>query len=113
MSRPVSNTFRLRFRRTGDDEKGAILVLSIVGVVLAMIFSAMAVDLGFTAQEARRNQKVADLAALDAVRDLVNHQMVASTSANTRNQFPSTGGYTVVSSGATAGERRLRRGPQR
>jgi len=90
-------TVRRLFRGAERDERGAILVLSIVGVVLAMIFSAMAVDLGFTAQEARRNQKVADLAALDAVRDLANHQTVASASANIRNHFPSTGGYTVTS----------------
>ena len=86
---------KLFFRR--GDEKGAILVLATVGIVLAMIFSAMAIDLGFSAQEARRNQKVADLAALDAVRDLANHQTVASTSANTRNQFPNGSGFTVVS----------------
>ncbi len=84
------------FRRNRD-ERGAILVLSTVGIVLAMIFSAMAVDLGFTAQEARRNQKVADLAALDAVRDLANHQTIASQSANVRNKFPSGAGNTVVS----------------
>ncbi|HEX7275867.1 MAG TPA: pilus assembly protein TadG-related protein [Acidimicrobiales bacterium] len=84
------------FRRDRD-ERGAILVLSTVGVVLAMIFSAMAVDLGFTAHEARRNQKVADLAALDAVRDLANHQAIASQSANVRNKFSTAPGNTVVS----------------
>ncbi len=88
------------FRRT-PDERGAILVLSTVGIVLAMIFSAMAVDLGFTAQEARRNQKVADLAALDAVRDLANHQAIASQSANVRNKFPTGAGNTVVSQRGT------------
>ncbi len=78
---------RLRqpFRRR-PDERGAILVLSTVGVVLAMIFSAMAIDLGFTAQEARRNQKVADLAALDAVRDLTAVDPRADASA-LRNKF--------------------------
>lgn len=84
-------------QRRDRDERGAILVLSVVGVVLAMIFSAMAVDLGFTAQEARRNQKVADLAALDAVRDLANHQAIASQSANVRNKFSTAAGHTVVS----------------
>ena len=43
-------TVRRLFRDAERDERGAILVLSIVGVVLAMIFSAMAVDLGFTAR---------------------------------------------------------------
>lgn len=58
-------------RRTRQkDERGAVLVLSTVAVVLAMIAGGLAVDLGFLADEARRNQKVADLAALDAVRVL-------------------------------------------
>ncbi len=83
--------------RRRDDERGAILVLSAIGVVLAMIFSAMAIDLGFTAQEARRNQKVADLAALDAVRDLANHQSIATTSAHTRNLLPNGPGFLVES----------------
>ncbi|MGH9265801.1 MAG: pilus assembly protein TadG-related protein, partial [Acidimicrobiales bacterium] len=48
------------------DERGAILVLSTVGLVLALIAGGLAVDLGFMAHEARDNQKVADLAALDA-----------------------------------------------
>lgn len=58
-------------RRTRQkDERGAVLVVSTVGIVLAMIAGALAVDLGFLADEARRNQKVADLAALDAIRVL-------------------------------------------
>lgn len=52
------------------DEKGAILVLSTVGLVLAMIAAALSIDLGTLAQSAREDQKVADLAALDAVRVL-------------------------------------------
>ena len=52
------------------DERGAILILSVVGVVAAVIAAALAVDLGTLAQEKRRAQKVADLAALDAVRGL-------------------------------------------
>jgi uncharacterized membrane protein len=50
------------------EERGAVLVLATVGVVIATIAAALAIDLGFLAQEARRNQKVADLAALDAAR---------------------------------------------
>ena len=80
--------------RDRRDERGAILVLSTVGVVLAMIFSAMAIDLGFTAQEARRNQKVADLAALDAVRDLANHQTWPAPAPTPATSSPTAGGYT-------------------
>ncbi len=53
-----------------DRERGSILVLSSVGLVLAMVATALSVDLGRLAQERRKNQKVADLAALDAVRVL-------------------------------------------
>src|SRR5205085_6871777 len=52
------------------DESGSILVLSVVGVILAVISTALAVDLGRLAQEKRSDQKVADIAALDASRDL-------------------------------------------
>ncbi len=53
-----------------SDERGSILVLSVVGVILAVISTALAVDLGRLAQDKRTDQKVADLAALDASRDL-------------------------------------------
>lgn len=69
------------------DERGAILVLSAVGVVLAMIAAALAVDIGFLAQEARTDQKVADLAALDAVRALPADPTGAARASATRNGF--------------------------
>ena len=73
------------------DERGAILVMSTVGFVLAVIASALAVDLGRVAQERRRDQKIADLAALDAVRELGNGdaaiQAAAQASAD-RNELP-------------------------
>jgi uncharacterized membrane protein len=66
-----ANTTDRRFvrwpRRT---ERGAVLPLAVVGVVLAMVAASLAVDLGSLAQDARQDQKVADLAALDAVRAL-------------------------------------------
>jgi uncharacterized membrane protein len=60
-----------------------MLVMAIAGVILATICSALAIDLGFVAEEARINQKVADLAALDAARApsdaaLVTRWVVAS-----------------------------------
>ncbi|MDQ4089729.1 MAG: hypothetical protein M3163_05445, partial [Actinomycetota bacterium] len=76
--------------RTHDrrpDERGAVLVLAVVGVVLAMIASALAVDLGFLAQEARTDQKVADLAALDAVRALPGDPTGAARASASRNGF--------------------------
>ncbi len=59
-----------RMRRPRGDERGAVLVMSIVGLVVAVAAAALAVDLGSLAQEKRSDQKVADLASLDAVRGL-------------------------------------------
>ena len=58
-----------RLRRQAD-ERGAILVVAVAGVVLATIAAALAVDLGRQAAEKRTDQKVADLAALDGARAL-------------------------------------------
>ncbi len=84
-----------RIRRRRRDERGAILVMATVGVVLAVISAALAVDLGRIAQERRRDQKVADLAALDAVRDLSQVDARAKASA-ARNGFPTSAGFTVT-----------------
>ncbi|MFP5318148.1 MAG: pilus assembly protein TadG-related protein [Acidimicrobiia bacterium] len=84
-----------RLFRRQRDERGAILIMATVGVVLAVISAALAVDLGRHAQERRRDQKVADLAALDAVRDLANVDAVAKASA-LRNSFPSGPGFSVT-----------------
>jgi uncharacterized membrane protein len=70
-----------------QDERGSVLVLSTVGLVIALIFGGLAVDLGFIAQEARRNQKVADMAALDAVRVLTSDPTAAAIESAARNRF--------------------------
>lgn len=67
-------------------QRGAVLPLAVGGVILAIVASALSIDLGRLAQERRRNQKVADLAALDAVRDLSVGQIRAEASAG-RNGF--------------------------
>ena len=89
----------------GRDDRGSILVLSIVGLTIAVIATALSVDIGRAAQERRRNQRVADMAALDAVRILVATpspvdpqaaaQEAAADSA-VRNQFPSSPGFVVA-----------------
>jgi len=84
-----------RIVRRQRDERGAILIMATVGVILAVISAALAIDLGRVAQERRRDQKVADLAALDAVRDLVNVDSVAKASA-LRNSFPTGAGFSVT-----------------
>lgn len=72
------------------DERGAILVLSTVGLVMAMIMAGFAIELGSIAQEARRNQKVADLAALDSVRMLPNDPTSTAIASAARNSFTDT-----------------------
>ncbi len=72
------------------DERGAVLVLSTVGLVMALIMGGFAVELGFIAQEARRNQKVADMAALDSVRMLPNDPTAAAIASAARNSFADT-----------------------
>ena len=86
---------RLWVRRGENGERGAILIMATVGIVLAIIASALAVDLGRIAQERRSDQRVADLAALDAARDLANTDARAQASAD-RNNFPwSKPGYSI------------------
>ncbi|HUR17861.1 MAG TPA: hypothetical protein VMZ51_02855, partial [Acidimicrobiales bacterium] len=82
--------------RSQRGERGAILVLSAAGMVIALIASALAIDIGKLAQSAREDQKVADLAALDAVRGTpATYQALAAASA-LRNGFPTGTGYSVV-----------------
>jgi len=79
------------------DEGGAILILATVGVVLALIAASLSIDLGTLAQDARRDQMVADLAALDAVRVLPANPTATAQASATRNHFPyTTGGYTLA-----------------
>jgi uncharacterized membrane protein len=59
-----------RLPRAAADERGSILILATVGIVVAMIAAALAVDLGRLASDKRDDQKIADLAALDAARNL-------------------------------------------
>jgi uncharacterized membrane protein len=95
-------TFEKRFgsmlssRAHRREERGAILVLSTVGLVLAMIAAGLAIDLGRIAQAARDDQKVADMAALDAARVLPADYAVAAASSAARNGFPTDPGYSVT-----------------
>jgi uncharacterized membrane protein len=52
------------------DERGAVLALAAGSLVVVMISAALAIDLGRLSQEKRTDQKIADLAALDASRYL-------------------------------------------
>lgn len=93
------------FLRRGRDERGSILVLATAGIVVALIAAALAIDLGFIAQRARDDQRVADLVALDAVRVLPGvldqsdpgSVTQAAKDAATRNAFPyASPGYNLL-----------------
>lgn len=84
----------LQRRVNRRDERGAILVLATAGVVVALISTALAVDLGRLAATKRTNQKVADLAALDAILDFATMQPAAEASA-ARNGFVIDATHTV------------------
>ncbi len=53
-------------RRTATNERGAVMILACVGVVMAVGAAAISVDVGATASRKRDVRKVADLVALDA-----------------------------------------------
>ncbi len=74
-------------RLSNRDEKGAVILIATLGAVLALIAGALAVDLGFLAHEARLDQKVADLAALDAVRLLPGDPTGGAIKSASRNKF--------------------------
>jgi uncharacterized membrane protein len=87
------------------DERGAVMVLAAAGMVMAMIMAALAVDLGIIAQEARRNQKVADMAAMDAAWALTTDPTAAAKASALRNGFSSTSppNFVVETGTVTAG----------
>lgn len=89
--------FITRKRTRAAGERGAVLVMSTVAMVVAMIAAALAVDLGFLAHEVRVDQKVADMAALDAVRVLPADPTAAAQASATRNGFPyASPGYSLL-----------------
>jgi len=87
----------LRGRLSRRDEHGAILVMASLGMVLAVIASSLAIDLGTIAQTARNDQKVADMAALDSARVLPANPTSTAQASATRNHFPyAAAGYSLL-----------------
>ena len=78
------------------DQRGVILVMAVPGLVLAMIATALSVDIGRQVFEKREIQKVADLAALDAVRDIANVQSAAEASARRNGFDPGAAGNSLL-----------------
>ena len=54
--------------RNSRRERGAVLVLAVPAVVVCIAAAALGIDIGRVALDKRSDQRVADLAALDAAR---------------------------------------------
>jgi len=63
---------RRRFSERRHDERGAILILSAVFLIVMVLATALAVDIGLEGVDKRNDHKVADLAALDGARALAS-----------------------------------------
>lgn len=83
-------------RRLRRDERGVILVMAVPGLVLALLATALSVDIGRQVLEKRTDQSVADAAALDAARNPANAQALAEASARRNGFEPTAPGHSVV-----------------
>ncbi len=68
-----------RLARARDDERGAVLVMTTIIMVVLLGVSAIVVDLGFTWQKRREVQNSADAAALGAAQDLPSTVAASAT----------------------------------
>ena len=99
--------FSLALRSTRRDERGAIMILSVLFLVVMVVACALAIDLGFQAQDRRTDHKVADLVSLDAVQALddINGACDDTTQQNYVNQkaalSAARNGYDPAASGHT------------
>lgn len=88
-------------RRARRDERGAILLMAVPGVVLAMVATALSVDIGRQVFEKRSDQAVADAASLDASRNPANAQALAEASARRNGFDPTAPGNLLVATRGT------------
>jgi uncharacterized membrane protein len=86
----------LKGRVRRDDERGAILVMAAAALVVMTVSAALSVDIGRLAVERRKVQAVADLAALDAVRNIGSASTVAQQTALRNNWDPAAAGHTFT-----------------
>jgi len=88
-------------------ERGAILIVAVPAVVLCVVAAALGIDIGRVALDKRSDQRVADLAALDAARavgDILNttNQAGYNSAAQTAAVASAArNGFTVGSNGRT------------
>ncbi|HVM04698.1 MAG TPA: pilus assembly protein TadG-related protein [Acidimicrobiales bacterium] len=86
----------LFLNRARRDQRGVVLVLAVPALVLALASMALSVDIGRQVLEKRDLQKIADLAALDAARDVDNAQTAAEASADRNGFDPTEEGASLV-----------------
>jgi uncharacterized membrane protein len=105
--RLVRHVVRPLVRRSGlvlgheQGEQGVIAVLAAILLTVTITSGALSLDIAGRVTEVRRDQAVADLAALDAVRNLPFAQIVAAASAKRNGVDNTKAGNSVV---ATLGE---------
>jgi uncharacterized membrane protein len=90
--------------RSDRSERGAITILAAVFMTVLVFAAALSVDIGGRVQEIRRAQATADLAAMDASRDLSSDaatQDLAWRSALRNNVDHTKPGYTVTATRGT------------
>lgn len=85
--------------RDDSGERGAIIIVAAVALTIFVFAAALAVDIGGRVQTTRREQAVADLAALDAAHDLSSDaatQALAVASALRNGVDATKPGYSVI-----------------
>lgn len=98
---------RILVRRARRDERGAVLVMAVPGVVLALLCTALSVDMGRQVFEKRSDQAIADAAALDASRNPSNAQALAEASARRNGFDPAAPGHVLVATRGTLDANRV------
>jgi uncharacterized membrane protein len=97
----MMRVFRRSLRRRED--RGAVLILGALFASVAIVAAALSIDIGALVLSKRSNQRIADLASLDAVRGLTDRTVVeriALESAD-RNGFSTTPAGTRTCNGGS------------
>jgi uncharacterized membrane protein len=87
--------------RDEDGERGAILLIAAASLTLLVFAAALAIDIGGRAEEQTNNQRIADLAALDAVRVLPTDPSAEGLLSAARNGYATLNTPTIISTPGT------------
>lgn len=83
----ISEASRNLLRRFAADDRGNIAIMSAVGLLMLIGFTALGVDVGTIFADKRRTQSATDLAAIVAASDLA-HASRAAAAAVAKNNYP-------------------------